>query len=104
MLKDCGYTVLVAQNGNEAIEIVRNNCGPIHLLVTDVIMPCMGGKQLAEQLAAIQPGLRVLYVSGYTASAIAHHGVPHPDTAFLHKPFSAAALAQKDREVLDQTG
>jgi two-component system cell cycle sensor histidine kinase/response regulator CckA len=96
-----GYTVLEAQDGQEALQRVANSASPIHLLLTDVVMPGISGKALAEQLIQSQPNLKVLYMSGYTDNAIAHHGVLDPGTAFLQKPFGPVALARKVREVLD---
>ena len=75
--------------------------GPIQLLITDVVMPQMNGRQLAERLHAARPGLRCLYMSGYTADVIAHRGVLEAGVSFIAKPFSLAALAEKVREVLD---
>ena len=96
-----GYTVLEAADGDEALRIGREQGGPIHLLVTDVVMPQMGGRELADRLKAGRAETKVLYVSGYTDDAILHQGVSETGTAFLPKPFTAAALAYKVREVLD---
>ena len=71
-------------------------------MITDVVMPGMGGRELATRMATIRPGTRVLYLSGYTEDAIVHHGVLEPGTAFLQKPFTLDALACKVREVLDK--
>ena len=76
--------------------------GPIHLLLTDVVMPNMGGKELAEKLLATRPDLKVLYMSGYTDNAIVHHGVLDNDAHFVQKPFGLDLLPQKVREVLDE--
>jgi two-component system cell cycle sensor histidine kinase/response regulator CckA len=96
-----GYTVLEARNGHDALEIAQHHAGAIHLLLTDLVMPKMSGRFLAEQLARLRPNVKVLYVSGYMDDAIIRHGLMMASTAFLQKPFSPDALAQKVREVLD---
>lgn len=96
-----GYRVLAARNGREALAICEAHGDSIAALVTDVIMPEMSGRALAERLAERWPGVRVLYLSGYTSGAIAQHGVLEPGVEFLQKPFSPAALARRVREVLD---
>jgi PAS domain S-box-containing protein len=101
ILHQQGYTVLEAADGDEALRIGRGHGGPIHLLVTDVVMPQMGGRELADRLQAGRQETKVLYVSGYTDDAILHQGVSETGTAFLPKPFTASALAHKVREVLD---
>ena len=101
MLELNGYTVLQARDGPEALDLVRRHGHPIHLLLTDVVMPQMSGRQLAEGIAAIHPGIRVLYMSGYTDGVIAHHGMLDAGVAYLQKPFTADFLARKVREVLD---
>jgi len=101
MLRMNGYNVLQARNGREALDLVRGHDHPIHLLLTDVVMPQMSGRELAENIADIQPGIRVLYMSGYTDGVIAHHGVLDDGVAYLQKPFTADFLARKVREVLD---
>jgi two-component system cell cycle sensor histidine kinase/response regulator CckA len=93
---------LSAQNGVEALEIGEQHGGPIHLLVTDVVMPQMSGKDLAGRLKSAWPEMQVLYMSGYTDNTIVHHGVLDPGTAFLPKPLSVSALAAKVRTVLDE--
>jgi len=103
VLQGSGYTVLEACQGKEAIEVCRKHRGPIHLMVTDVIMPQMSGRELAERLATVRPKMRVLFMSGYPDKAIVHHGVLDPGTAFLQKPFTLTALENKVREVLEPT-
>jgi len=101
ILEGNGYSVIEARNGAEALDLGRNFAAPIHLLVTDVVMPKMSGKELAERLVTIHRETRVLYMSGYTDGAIGHHGVLDPHTELLQKPFTFDALAQKVRKVLD---
>jgi PAS domain S-box-containing protein len=95
-----GYTVLAASDGREALRIAEEHGGPIQLLVTDVVMPEMGGRELADRLLALRPSLRVLFTSGYTDDDILRRGVLLPGTAFLQKPFTADRITQKVREVL----
>jgi two-component system, cell cycle sensor histidine kinase and response regulator CckA len=101
VLQTCGYTILEAAHGAEAIKICEQNPGPIHLLVSDVVMPGMGGRQLAETLLSLRPEMKVLFLSGYTDDAVVRHGVLEAGTNFLQKPFTPASLAEKVREVLD---
>ena len=102
-LENVGYAILAAQSPAEAIQISESHSGPIHLMVTDVIMPGMSGAQLATHLSALRPGMKVLYVSGYTDDTIVCHGVLEPGLAFLQKPFSPKALARKVGEVIAAT-
>jgi two-component system cell cycle sensor histidine kinase/response regulator CckA len=95
-----GYTVRTAANAAEAMRLLESDAGPVHLLVTDVIMPGMNGRELAERLALFYPDLKVLYVSGYTDDVIVRHGMLGPDTSFLQKPFTPDALARKVSQVL----
>jgi signal transduction histidine kinase/CheY-like chemotaxis protein len=103
LLKQQGYRVLEAANAEEALRVAQENDEEkIHLLLTDVVLPRMGGKDLADQVKVLRPDIKVLYTSGYTDDAIVHHGVLNPDTHFLQKPFSLKTLSQKIREVLDK--
>jgi YesN/AraC family two-component response regulator len=99
-----GYTILSAGTPGEAIQLAREFVGEIDLLLTDVVMPEMNGRDLAKNLLSIRPGLKRLFVSGYTANMIAHHGVLDEGVNFLQKPFSIEALAAKVREVLGTNG
>ena len=101
VLAHCGYKVLAASTPEEGLEICKANHRDIRLLVTDVVMPRMNGRQLAEQILMISPNTRVLYISGYTNNAIVHYGVLDPGLAFLPKPFTLSAFIAKIREVLD---
>jgi CheY-like chemotaxis protein len=101
ILEVYGYSVIEARNGAEALELGREFAGSIQLLVTDVVMPKMSGRELGERLVAIHPETRVLYMSGYTDGAIGQHGVLDAYTELLEKPFTFDALAQKVRKVLD---
>ncbi|HKW64725.1 MAG TPA: PAS domain S-box protein [Candidatus Acidoferrum sp.] len=100
-LEAAGFHVLSAASGEEALEVAAHYAGTFDLLLTDVVMPGMNGRVLAEQLSPRQPGMRVLYMSGYTDSFIAGHGVLEPGTHLLHKPFTDEVLIRKVREVLD---
>ena len=96
-----GYKVLEAVDGRSALELGTRHEGPVHLLVTDVVMPEMSGRQLADRLTERRPTLKVLFFSGYTDDAITRHGILEPGIAFLQKPFTPDSLARKVREVLD---
>jgi len=100
-LVDHGFQVIMASDGEEAVEVARNHNGRIDLLLTDVVMPGMNGRLLADRLLSKWPGLKVVFISGYTDSFIAGHGVLEPGTHLLHKPFTEDALIRKIREVLD---
>lgn len=101
LLTKLGYHVLEARGSAEALAVARGHRGDIHLLVSDVVMPRGGGFQLAQQLLAERPGLRVLYVSGYTDETVVRHGLLERGLNYLQKPFTSAVLARKVREVLD---
>ena len=103
MLHSLGYTVLAAEDPLQALEICDALEGRIDLLLSDVIMPNMNGRELAERLRQLYPGIKCLYMSGYTADIIAHQGVLDEGIHFLQKPFSHAALAAKVREALADT-
>jgi CheY-like chemotaxis protein len=100
LLEANGYTVLEAGNGEEAIQFADKYREAIHLLLTDVVMPGMDGRKLADSLSHIYPGIKVLYMSGYTDDAILHHGVLDSGLVLLQKPFTKAGLTRKVREVL----
>ena len=101
ILRSNGYTVLEARNGAEALLLGEGHRGPLELLLTDVVMPRMSGREVAERMTARRSDLSVLYMSGYTDDAVIRHGVLGSDTAFLQKPFTPAALVQRVRETLD---
>jgi two-component system, cell cycle sensor histidine kinase and response regulator CckA len=103
ILESQGYNVLSANNGKEGLRVAREyKDGPIHLVITDVIMPQMSGKVMAEWLKEIYPDLKILFTSGYTDDALGQHGVLEPGIVFLPKPYTPAALAHKVRELLDE--
>jgi CheY-like chemotaxis protein len=101
ILSAAGYFVLSAAGGADALARSRAHAGPIHLLMTDVVMPGMSGPQLAKEIAASRPEMRILYTSGYPDAALDPHGGLPPGTAFVPKPLSPDALADRVREVLD---
>ena len=101
VLETQGYTVLLAADGTAALEVARAHAGRIHLLLTDVVMPRMSGRELAERLGAARPDMAVLYMSGYPDRAVVDHGILGPGATFLQKPVVTEALARKVREVMD---
>ena len=101
LLKKLGYTVLAAATPEQAIRLVQEYAGSIHLLMTDVVMPEMSGRDLWQRLSALRPDLKCLFMSGYTADIITHHGVLEAGVHFLQKPFQVQVLAAKLREALD---
>jgi CheY-like chemotaxis protein len=95
-----GYTVLEAAGGEEAIRLVAGHQSPIDLLITDVVMPVMSGRELAERLTAERPGMKVLFISGFADRAVVHHGMLSPGINYLQKPFPLSELARKVQEIL----
>ncbi len=100
-LEMTGYTVIEAENGHTALELAALHSGPIHLLMTDVVMPGISGRELSARVKAIRPEIRVLFMSGYTDQAVVHHGILETDAVLLQKPFTVAALAAKLRDILN---
>jgi CheY-like chemotaxis protein len=100
-LETLGYTVLAASRPEEAIELAARHAGPVHMLVTDVVLPGMNGRSLAERLSADVPNLKCLFVSGYPDGAMGQGGELDEDVHFLQKPFTPKALADKVRQVLE---
>jgi signal transduction histidine kinase/CheY-like chemotaxis protein len=98
-----GYNIVKASNGEEALSLFKNYDGRIDLLLTDIVMPHMGGKELADRIIELDPAIKVIFTSGYTDEAISHYGMLDPEITFLQKPFSPGALVAKVREVLDAT-
>jgi PAS domain S-box-containing protein len=101
VLTNCGYTVLCAADGNEALRVSDEHKGLIHLILTDVIMPGMGGRELAEQLEKTRPDTKLIYMSGYTDNAVVHHGALEKGLSFIQKPFTSHGLSKKVREMLE---
>jgi PAS domain S-box-containing protein len=100
-LESMGYNVIAAASGEKALQWAKEFDGPIHLLLTDVVMPEMSGPELANQLASLRPGMKIIFTSGYTDDAIARQGILDPEVAFIQKPYRPRALAKKIRQVLN---
>jgi CheY-like chemotaxis protein len=100
VLERHGYTVLEARHGVEALAVAAAHAGEVAIVVTDVVMPAMGGRELVERLVAARPGVRVLYMSGYSGGDILRRGLADEGTEFLQKPFAPDDLTRKVREVL----
>jgi CheY-like chemotaxis protein len=100
VLKRNGYRVLEAHHAQGALEIAGRHVGAIDLLLTDVVMPGLNGRELAERLCAVQPGIRVLFMSGYSSDAILERGIRASEVQFIQKPFTIDALTAKVRDVL----
>jgi CheY-like chemotaxis protein len=101
VLEKYGYTVLEAANGEEALKVAEHHDGPLDLLLSDVVMPRMGGPELAQALLAKRPTVKVLYMSGYTDHPMVRRGVVNAGVAFLQKPFTPTVLVSRVREVLE---
>jgi CheY-like chemotaxis protein len=102
LLPSLGYETLTAGGVEECLELVKTRTGSLHLLLTDVVMPTMNGRELYERVRLLRPELKVLFMSGYTTEVIGHHGVIEEGVHFLHKPFSRSALSIKIRAALEQ--
>ena len=100
ILKQKGYTILVAEDGNHALTLLEKHDGPVSMMLTDVVMPGMNGREIYNKAAQKYPGLKVLYMSGYTTNVIAHHGILEKGVEFIQKPFTARDLATKIRKML----
>ena len=102
ILEKDGLTVIEASNGREALLLSQQHAGPIELMATDIIMPDMSGPQIAKQLTALRPDMKVLFLSGYADDVVVRHGFIDEDMPFLEKPFTRDGLVKKVHEVLDQ--
>jgi len=103
VLTGSGYNVLSAGDGKEALNLADQYKDAIHMLLTDIIMPCMGGRELADQVKKTRPDIKILYMSGYTDDAIVRHGMLEKGLSFIQKPFASDSLKKKVREVLDKS-
>jgi two-component system, cell cycle sensor histidine kinase and response regulator CckA len=103
VLEKYGYTVLEASNGEEALKVAERHQGPLDLLLSDVVMPRMGGPELAQELLARRPAVKVLYMSGYTDHPMVRRGVVNAGVAFLQKPFTPTVLVSRIREILESS-
>lgn len=103
ILEGAGFAVLQAEHGELAMSVAREHSGPVHLLITDIVMPRMGGRALAERLAISRPGMPVLYLSGFTDNAVVHHGILDKDVNFMQKPYLSKALLAEVYRILDTT-
>ena len=101
VLQDCGYTIIEAASGQEAIQLLKKHPEQVHMLVSDVVMPSLSGREVAEQVKALIPAIKVLFLSGYTDDAVIRHGILASEVAFLQKPFTPSELGLKVRNVLD---
>jgi CheY-like chemotaxis protein len=101
VLRARGYSVIVAENGESGLEILKIHAGSLDLLLSDIVLPKLSGPDLADQARSMRPGIRVLHTSGYTDRGVVENGLLRPGTAFLQKPFTAEELARKVRAVLD---
>jgi CheY-like chemotaxis protein len=102
VLSRSGYRVLLAGNGEDALKVIAGHSGPIHLLLTDVVLPGMSGREVAERIISLRPETRVLWMSGYTDDTLTRYGIRDRGVALLQKPLTPASLASKVREVLDK--
>jgi two-component system cell cycle sensor histidine kinase/response regulator CckA len=102
-LETSGYTVIEAANGEVALQRAREHAGPIHALITDVVMPGLSGRDLSEQMIKLRPKIKVLYMSGYTDQSAFRNGMLEKGAELLQKPFGMSTLASKLREVLSNT-
>jgi Response regulator containing CheY-like receiver domain and AraC-type DNA-binding domain len=104
ILKQNGYRVLEAGNGSDALRICEDEGDDVDLIVTDIVMPEMGGSELAKKVRELKPETRILFTSGYTEDAVVRQSLLHAGEAFIEKPFTPGSLAKKAREVLDASG